>query len=97
MVLLVLGDQVVHVAIGLGELHFVHTFTCAPMPEGSAAEHSTELFTHTFEKLLDRRRVGHERRRHLQAVWGNGEKGCLNIVWDPLDKNMKSSWSARRI
>ena len=33
LVLLVLGDQVVHVRLGLGELHLVHAFAGVPMQE----------------------------------------------------------------
>ena len=33
LVLLVLGDQVVHVGLGLSELHLVHTLASVPMKE----------------------------------------------------------------
>ena len=33
LVLLVLGHKVVHVGLGLGKLHLVHTLTSAPMEE----------------------------------------------------------------
>ena len=33
LVLLVLGDQVVHVGLGLSELHLVHTLASVPMEE----------------------------------------------------------------
>ena len=33
LVLLVLGDQVVHVGLRLGELHFVHAFASVPVEE----------------------------------------------------------------
>merc|ERR1712146_168899 len=42
LVLLVLGDQIVHVALGLSELHLVHTLTSVPVKEGLAAEHTRE-------------------------------------------------------
>ena len=34
LVLLVLGDQVVHVGLGLGELHLVHALAGVPVEEG---------------------------------------------------------------
>ena len=39
LVLLVLRDKVVHVGLGLGELHLVHTLSGVPMEEGLATEH----------------------------------------------------------
>merc|ERR1719273_1715791 len=44
LVLLVLADQVVHVGLGLGELHLVHSLSSVPVQEGLAAEHRGELF-----------------------------------------------------
>ena len=38
LVLLVLGDQVVHVGLGLGELHLVHALTSVPMKESLVIE-----------------------------------------------------------
>merc|ERR1712070_741042 len=43
LVLLVLRDEVVHVGLCLGELHFVHTLTGVPVEEGLATEHRCEL------------------------------------------------------
>merc|ERR1719424_2688101 len=43
LVLLVLGDEVVHVGLGLGELHLVHALAGVPVEEGLAAEHGGEL------------------------------------------------------
>ena len=34
LVLLVLGDQIVHVGLGLSELHLVHTLAGVPVEEG---------------------------------------------------------------
>ena len=38
LVLLVLGDQVVHVGLGLGELHLVHALASVPMKESLVIE-----------------------------------------------------------
>jgi len=43
LVLLVLGHQVVHVGLGLGELHLVHALPGVPVEEGLAPEHGGEL------------------------------------------------------
>merc|ERR1711988_1459790 len=37
LVLLVLGDKVVHVGLSLGELHLIHTLASVPVKEGLAA------------------------------------------------------------
>ena len=39
LVLLVFRDQVVHVGLGLGELHLIHALTGVPMQEGLTPEH----------------------------------------------------------
>ncbi|CAA7399059.1 unnamed protein product [Spirodela intermedia] len=53
LVLLVLGDEVVHVALGLGELHLVHALGGVPVEESLAAEHDSELLGDPPEHLLD--------------------------------------------
>jgi hypothetical protein len=49
LILLVLGNQVVHVAFSFGELHLVHSLPGVPMQEGLPAEHSRELLTDLLE------------------------------------------------
>merc|ERR1719436_1368904 len=49
LVLLVLGDQVVHVGFGLGELHLVHTLTGVPVQESLTTEHTSEVLSDTLE------------------------------------------------
>ena len=51
LVLLVLGHKVVHVGLGLGELHFVHDITS--VEESLAVEHGSELLRHALPELLD--------------------------------------------
>ncbi|CAA6662650.1 unnamed protein product [Spirodela intermedia] len=60
LVLLVLGDEVVHVALGLGELHLVHALGGVPVEESLAAEHDSELLGDPPEHLLDGGGVAHE-------------------------------------
>uniref|UniRef100_J3L9X1 Uncharacterized protein n=1 Tax=Oryza brachyantha TaxID=4533 RepID=J3L9X1_ORYBR len=86
LVLLVLGDQVVHVALGLGELHLVHALPGVPVQEGLPPEHGRELLAHAAEHLLDRRRVADEGGRHLQAVGGDVAHARLHVVGDPLNE-----------
>jgi hypothetical protein len=52
LVLLVFGDQIVHVALSFGEFHLIHTLTSIPMQESLAPEHGSKLFRDTLEKLL---------------------------------------------
>ena len=49
LVLLVLRDQVVHVALGFGELELIHAFSCVPVQECFASEHRSELFADPLE------------------------------------------------
>merc|ERR1719473_1054775 len=67
LVLLVLRDQIVHVTLGLCELHLVHAFSCVPMKEGLAAEHGGEVLCNTLEHLLDCCRVSGKSHSHLQT------------------------------
>mmetsp|Transcript_58986 Transcript_58986/g.182751 ORF Transcript_58986/g.182751 Transcript_58986/m.182751 type:complete len:279 (+) Transcript_58986:134-970(+) len=86
LILLVLRDQVVHVALGLCELHLVHSLAGVPVQESLASEHRREILSHTFEHLLDRSRVSGKGHRHLQAFWRDVTDRRLDVVWDPLDK-----------
>merc|ERR1711992_413146 len=53
LVLLVLGDQVVHVGLRLSELHLVHSLTSVPVEESLSPEHGGELLGDSLEELLD--------------------------------------------
>jgi hypothetical protein len=86
LVLLILGDEVVHVGLSFGELHLVHTFTGVPVQEGLATEHGSELFRHSLEQLLDSGAVTDERGRHLETSWWDVAHGCLDVVRDPFDE-----------
>merc|ERR1711918_180624 len=68
LVLLVFGHEVVHVGLGLGELHLVHALTGVPVKEGLAAEHAGELLRDALEHLLDSSGVANEARGHLEAL-----------------------------
>jgi len=86
LVLLVLRDEIVHVRLGFGELHFVHTFASVPVKEGLTTEHSSELFRDTLEEFLDGGRVTDEGTRHLESTWWDVADGNLDVVWDPFNE-----------
>jgi len=86
LVLLVLGDEVIHVGLGFGEFHLVHALTGVPVEEGLAAEHGGELFTNTLEHLLDGSGVTEEGNGHLETLGGDITNGGLDVVGDPLDE-----------
>jgi len=68
LVLLVLRHKIVHVGLGLSELHLVHTLTSVPVKECLAAEHASELLGNTLPQLLDGGGVTNEDGCHLQAL-----------------------------
>ena len=54
LVLLVLGDQVVHVGLGLRELHLVHALASVPVQERLAAEHGCTCNTDNIERCVEK-------------------------------------------
>merc|ERR550525_1489326 len=86
LVLLVLGDQIVHVALCLCELHLVHTFTCVPMQECFSTKHCREVLCDAFEHLLNRCGVSCESNCHLQTLGWNVANRCFDIVGNPFHK-----------
>lgn len=86
LVLLVFGNEIVHVGLSLSELHLVHTLTGVPMQESLAPEHGSELVANSLEELLDRSRVTNESGAHLQSTWWDGAECGLDVVWNPLNK-----------
>merc|ERR1719152_1090524 len=86
LILLVLRDQIVHVGFGFSEFHLVHTFSSVPMQESLSSKHSSELFSNTFEHLLDGSGVTDESDGHLQTLWWDITDGGFDIVWDPFNE-----------
>jgi len=86
LVLLVLGNEIVHVGLGLGELHLIHTLTSVPVQESLSPEHGGELFGNSLEELLDGGRVTNEGSAHLKSSWRDVADSGLDVVGDPLDK-----------
>ncbi|KFO70518.1 hypothetical protein N303_03406, partial [Cuculus canorus] len=79
-------DQVIHVALRLRELHFIHALAGVPVQESLAPEHGRELLRDPLEELLNGRAVANEGGGHLETTWGNVTDGRLHIVGDPLHK-----------
>ena len=102
LVLLVLRNQIVHVALSLGELHLVHALSSVPVQEGLgksplttdpigkqpylASEHRSELLRNPLEQFLYSCRISYESCRHFETTWRNITHGSLDIVGDPLHK-----------
>mmetsp|Transcript_24286 Transcript_24286/g.66798 ORF Transcript_24286/g.66798 Transcript_24286/m.66798 type:complete len:221 (+) Transcript_24286:51-713(+) len=86
LVLLILRDQVVHVALGLRELHLVHALARVPVEEGLAPEHRSEVLGHALEHLLDRGGVSGKCHGHLEALGRDVAHRCLDVVGDPFHK-----------
>merc|ERR1711974_124534 len=85
LVLLVLRHQVVHVGLGLSELHLVHALTSVPMKESLPPEHS-ELLGDSLEELLDGGGVADEGSGHLETSWWDVTDSGLDVVGNPLNE-----------
>jgi len=86
LVLLVLGDKIVHVGLSLCELHLVHALTSVPVEESLASEHGSELLGHTLPDLLDGSGVADEGGCHLKTLGWDVANRCLDVVGDPFDE-----------
>ena len=84
--MLVLGNEIVHVGLSLGELHLVHTLSGVPMEESLSSEHGSELLTNSLEHLLDGGGVTEEGNGHLESLWWDIANSRLDVVWDPLNE-----------
>ena len=86
LVLLILGDEIVHVWFGFGELHFVHSLTSIPMKKSLSLEHGGELLSNTFVHFLDSGWVSEEGYTHLESLRWDITDGTLDVVGNPLNK-----------
>merc|ERR1712038_1904284 len=86
LVLLVFRHQVVHVGLGLSELHLIHALTSVPMQESFTTEHSSELLGDTLEELLDGCAVSNKGGRHLETTWWDVADSGLDVVGDPFNE-----------
>merc|ERR1719206_97532 len=84
LILLILRDKIIHVGLGLSELHFIHALPSVPVEESLPSEHGSELFGNTLKDFLYCCGVAHKGGSHLQSSGWNATHGSLNIVRDPL-------------
>merc|ERR1712142_639950 len=85
LLVLVLGDEVPHVLVGLLELHLVHALALVPVEEGLALVHGAELGRQTLEDALEGGGVGDEGAARLVVNGRSFHYARLLVVWDPLD------------
>merc|ERR1712048_921494 len=86
LVLLVFGNQVVHVGFSLSEFHLVHTFTSVPVEEGLSSEHTSEILGNTLEHFLNSGGVTQETDSHLQTLRRDITDGRFDVIWDPFNE-----------
>merc|ERR550532_2746782 len=84
LVLLVLRDEVVHVGLGLSELHLVHALPSVPVEESLPPEHGGELLGDSLENFLDGGRVSDKGRGHLETSRRDVADAGHRVVGDPL-------------
>merc|ERR1711998_502339 len=86
LILLILRDEIVHVGLGLSELHLIHTLTGVPMEESLSSEHGSELLSYPLEHFLDGGGVSEESNGHLETLWWDIADGGLDVVWNPFNE-----------
>ena len=78
--MLVLGNQVVHVALDLVELHLVQAFAGAPVEESLPPEHGGELLRDALEQFLDGGAVADEGNGCLESARRDVAHCNLDVV-----------------
>merc|ERR1711877_10173 len=86
LLVLVLGDQVADVLVGLLELHLVHALALVPVEERLALVHGAELGGEALEDALKRGGVSDEGQRGLVVRGRTLDDAGLLVVRDPLDE-----------
>jgi hypothetical protein len=86
LILLIFGDEIIHVGFSFSEFHLVHALTGVPMEEGLSSEHSSELFSNSLEHLLDSSGVSEEGDGHLESLGGDIADGGFDVVGNPLNE-----------
>merc|ERR1719284_1594246 len=82
----VLAYEVVHVALGLSELHFVHTLVSVPVQECSPSEHGLIKIRHAREHSFHGVRIADERGCHGETFRRDIANANLDVVRDPPHK-----------
>ena len=80
LILLVLRDEIVHVAFGFCEFHLVHALTGIPVQEGLASEHEGELLRNAFKHFLNSSGVADEGGGHLETLGGMSQTADLMLL-----------------
>merc|ERR1712038_1268169 len=80
LLVLVLGDQVAHVLVGLLEFHLVHALALVPVEERLALVHGAELGGQALKDALERGGVGHEGAARLEVLGRDLDNGGLLVV-----------------
>ena len=86
LVLLILGDKIVHVTFSLSELHLIHTLASVPVKEGLPAEHDRELLGYALPSFLNSGGVTNEGGGHFKTLGWYVTDGGLDVVGDPFDE-----------
>lgn len=86
LVLLILGDKIVQIGMGVGEFCLLHALAREPMQEGLPLEHKGKLCGNAFKDLVDDCAVSEERAGYGQTLrWDVAHRG-FDVVRDPIDK-----------
>jgi len=56
------------------------------MQESFSSEHSSELFSNSFEHFLDSGGISDESDGHFQSFWWDIANTGFNVVWDPFNE-----------
>lgn len=75
-----------HIGLGFGEFHLIHTLLGIPVEESLALEHCRELLGNTLEQLLDSGGVADEGDSHLETTGRNVALSGKDIVGDPFNE-----------
>merc|ERR1712129_182318 len=83
---LIFGDEIAHIFVGLLELHFVHPFAFVPMQKRLPPIHFGELRADALKHAFDRRGIRHERAAHRRAFGRHTDNARFDIIRDPRNK-----------
>ena len=86
LILLVFRNQIIHIGLSFGELHFVHTFAGVPMQKCFSSKHSSKLFRNSFEHFLNGSRISNKSRSHFKTIRWNITNRCFDVVRNPFNK-----------
>merc|ERR1711964_300656 len=86
LLVLVLGDEIDDVLVGLLELHLVHALALVPVEERLSLVESRELRRKALEHGLERGGVGHEGGADARVDRADVDDAGLDVVGDPLNE-----------